>query len=62
MVSIQFLIDKWMSRVTNMQLMFKNCWEFNQPLNNWDVSNVINMKNMFENANVFNQPLNEWNA
>ena len=35
---------------------------FNQPLNNWNVSNVTNMESMFENASSFNQPLNNWNV
>ena len=35
---------------------------FNQPLNNWDVSNVTNMWYMFLNATSFNQPLNKWNV
>lgn len=32
--------------VTNMSSMFKNDKQFNQPLNNWNVSNVTNMKYM----------------
>ena len=39
---------------------FANC--FNQPLNNWNVSNVTNMWYMFQNARSFNQPLNKWNV
>ena len=35
---------------------------FNQPLNNWNVSNVINMGFMFGNTTSFNQPLNNWNV
>ena len=31
--------------------------DFNQPLNNWNVSNVEDMENMFQNARSFNQPL-----
>jgi len=30
---------------------------FNQPLNDWNVSNVTNMNFMFQNARSFNQPL-----
>jgi hypothetical protein len=40
--------------------MFENAVSFNQPLNNWDVSNVGMMIRMFENAVSFNQPLNNW--
>ncbi len=35
---------------------------FNQPLNNWNVSNVTNMWYMFEGAESFNHPLNKWNV
>jgi surface protein len=36
--------------------------DFNQPLNEWDVSNVNNMGCMFRNATSFNQPLNDWDV
>jgi surface protein len=42
--------------------MFQHATAFNQPLNNWDVSNVTNMEAMFENATSFNQPLNKWDV
>ncbi len=35
---------------------------FNQPLNDWDVSNVEYMDNMFNGAESFNQPLNNWDV
>ena len=35
---------------------------FNQPLNEWNVSNVTNVEGMFLGARSFNQPLNEWNV
>ena len=35
---------------------------FNQPLNNWNVSNVTDMSRMFEEASSFNQPLNNWDV
>ena len=34
---------------------------FNQPLNNWNVSDVTIMKYMFADTR-FNQPLNKWNV
>ena len=37
--------------------MFLRAESFNQPLNNWNVSNVTYMNNMFAGANSFNQPL-----
>ena len=41
--------------------MFDEAHSFNQPLNNWDVSNVTDMYAMFADAYSFNQPLNNWN-
>jgi surface protein len=35
---------------------------FNQPLNNWDVSNVSIMAGMFFGLRSFNQPLNDWDV
>ena len=37
--------------------MFYNASSFNQPLNNWNVSNVTDMDSMFYEATSFNQPL-----
>ena len=37
--------------------MFHEASSFNQPLNNWNVSNVEDMRAMFEDASSFNQPL-----
>ena len=34
---------------------------FNQSLNNWNVSNVTNMNYMFKEAINFNQDINNWN-
>ena len=42
--------------------MFSDVENFNQPLNDWDVSNVTNMDSMFMFAKCFNQPLNNWNV
>ena len=54
-------INNWdVSNVTNMNDMFSNAENFNQPLNNWDVSNVTDMSYMFYNAKKFNQSLNNW--
>jgi surface protein len=41
---------------------FSDATSFNQPLNNWDVSNVQNMGYMFSSASSFNQPLNNWDV
>ena len=42
--------------------MFSDAKSFNQPLNNWDVSNVTDMALMFYYARSFNQQLNKWNT
>ena len=42
--------------------MFNDSQIFNQPLDNWDVSNVTDMTYMFNSAQNFNQPLNNWNV
>jgi len=42
--------------------MFYRAVLFNQPLNNWNVSNVRNMGSMFCAAKSFNQPLTNWNV
>ena len=48
--------------VTDMNGMFSNATDFNQPIGSWDVSNVNNMSYMFYNANTFNQPISSWNV
>ena len=50
------------SCVTNMECMFWDFHDFNQPLDKWDTSNVANMHSMFWNCRKFNQPLNNWNT
>ena len=45
-----------------MGYMFSGCENFNQDINNWDVSNVTNMYTMFKGAANFNQPLDKWNT
>jgi surface protein len=40
--------------------MFCEAKSFNQPLNDWDVSQVTNMQAMFQLAKAFNQPLDQW--
>ena len=56
-------IENWdVSSVTDMGGMFRNCTNFNQPLDSWDVSSVTNMSGMFINCYNFNQPLNSWDV
>ncbi|WP_295162846.1 BspA family leucine-rich repeat surface protein, partial [uncultured Brachyspira sp.] len=40
---------------------FNRAESFNQPLNNWNVSNVEDMSYMFNEAESFNQNINNWN-
>ena len=51
-----------LTNVTDMSNMFSVCRAFNQPLNNWNVSQVTNMSGMFSSCAAFNQPLNNWNV
>jgi surface protein len=44
-----------------MEIMFVRCTNFNQPLNNWNVSRVTSMRAMFEDCTSFNQDLSTWN-
>ena len=39
---------------------FSGAKQFNQPLNDWNVSNVTNMEFMFYRCYKFKQPLNKW--
>ena len=57
-------INDWdvSKEVTNMNDMFSGATSFNEPLNNWNVSNVTDMDRVFEDATSFNQPLNKWNV
>jgi len=38
-----------------MDYMFLDAYNFNQPLNNWDISNVKHTNHMFSHARLFNQ-------
>ena len=48
--------------VTDMEYLFYNANEFNQPIGSWDTSNVTNMYGMFRNAPAFNQLIGSWNT
>ena len=41
--------------ITDMNYLFKNAKNFNQPIGNWNVSNVTNMSDMFFNAKKFDE-------
>ncbi|WP_086244977.1 DarT ssDNA thymidine ADP-ribosyltransferase family protein, partial [Campylobacter devanensis] len=56
-------IENWdVSSVTDMYKMFRDCENFNQPLDSWNVSSVTNMSGMFEYCENFNQSLDSWNV
>ena len=40
--------------------MFEKCVSFNQPLDDWDVSNVTNIWSMFCGCCNFNRSLEKW--
>jgi hypothetical protein len=50
------------SFMCTMEAMFMEAVKFDQPLNDWDVSNVNNMNAMFMEAITFDQPLNQWDV
>ena len=51
-----------------MEYMFKNCADFNQPINHvqdtdkWSTSNVTTMAGMFEGCTNFDQDISKWNT
>jgi surface protein len=56
-------IGDWdVSEVTNMNAVFIDYTNFNEPLNTWNVSNVTSMDMMFSGCKRFNQPLDQWNV
>ncbi|NJL13444.1 MAG: BspA family leucine-rich repeat surface protein [Microscillaceae bacterium] len=61
-------IQDWdVSSITSMRQTFFGALAFNQPLNNWDVSNVNDMFGLFGShlntvTATFNQPLNNWDV
>jgi surface protein len=62
------VIGGWrVSCVTDMTDLFSSfkypeVANFNQPLNNWDVSKVTTMRSMLYGAAAYNQPMNGWNV
>jgi uncharacterized repeat protein (TIGR01451 family) len=45
-----------------MIAMFSGASNFNQNINNWNVSNVTSISALFQGADNFNQPLNNWDV
>ena len=62
-IAIHGHISHWdVSKVTDMNRLFAQHSDFNQPLSDWDVSNVIDMTGMFEGCTLFNQPIDTWDT
>ncbi len=55
-------IEDWdVSNIIGIQYTFQ-VTEFNQSLNNWDVSNVRYLSGLFYYNELYNQPMNNWNV
>lgn len=55
-------MNNWdVSHVSDMQGLFSNTPNFNQPIGKWDVGNVTSMKSMFAFSS-FNEPIGKWNV
>ena len=54
-------LKNWdVSRVTNMNWMFKHAAAFNNDLSNWKVTKVETMNKMFGGAVAFNGDISTW--
>ena len=60
--NLTFILGVCPTLGNDMRGMFYEASNFNQPLNEWDVSSVNNMECMFYGAYNFNQPLNAWDV
>ena len=50
------------TKVTNMDFIFRDRYDFNEDITSWDTSNVTSMKSIFANAIAFNQNIGNWNT
>ena len=56
-------IEAWdTSRVTNMERLFRNAFEFNQDISAWNTSSVTTMQLAFYGASRFTRDLSDWNV
>ncbi|EAS20305.1 conserved hypothetical protein [Flavobacteria bacterium BBFL7] len=51
-----------LSLCNSMAHMFHNAGQFNDDINNWDVSNITDMSDLFYGVYSFNQALNNWDV
>jgi len=55
--------DNWdMSRITNMQAMFRDASMANPDVSSWDTSSLTNIRNMFYHAVSFDRNMSAWNV
>lgn len=47
--------------VRSLKECFRNCIQFNQPVDDWDTSNVEDMTYVFKDAHAFDKDLVKWN-
>ena len=56
-------IKYWdVSKITNMQGLFRFMKHFNEDLSKWNTGAVTNMERMFDGANLFNGNIGDWNT
>lgn len=56
-------ISGWdVSKVKYMDMMFQECRNFNEPLNNWNTKALVDASEMFDSCTDFNQSLENWDT
>jgi len=54
-------ISGWdVSKVKDMEDMFQNCFNFDQPIGAWNTSSVTDINSMLRNCDQFDQDLSNW--
>lgn len=53
-----------LSLTTSIEQFFSFCstLQYNESVNNWDVSGIVDFKNVFNDCLIFNQPLDNWDT
>jgi len=56
-------INSWdVTKITNFNGLFANCYTFNESIGGWNVSQVTTMRWLFSDCRNFNQNLADWNV